>query len=174
MVCPAYQLNGEIGIGQGSPNTETQYLTLCLNDGEELRRVSNEQWDFGVPGNFRGFVTIDWNKDGYLDVIVRDLSGKARYYQSNCGVNKSIEISLNQPGMNARAIGARIWVKSPDKSIRFRDITAGSTNISSSGPPVTHFGLGNAEFVDIVIRWPDGMVSSIDDVATQQWIEIDR
>jgi enediyne biosynthesis protein E4 len=171
---PAYQLNGDIGMGFGEANSETQYLTLYLNDGEELQRVSNEHWDFGLPGNFRGFVTMDWNKDGYLDVLARDLNGKARYYQSNCGINKSIEISLNQPGMNAKAIGARIWVKSPNENSRFRDITAGSENLSSTGPPVAHFGLGDAEFVDIVVRWPDGAVSSINDVPTQQWIEIDR
>ena len=48
---PAYSLNGEIGHGNGYPNTKEQYLSLYLNHGNALELVSNAEWDFGPPGN---------------------------------------------------------------------------------------------------------------------------
>ncbi|MGC6510316.1 MAG: CRTAC1 family protein [Myxococcota bacterium] len=170
---PAYSLNGEIGHGNGFPNTKEQYLSLYLNHGNQLELVSNTHWDFGAPGNFRGFAIVDWNLDGYPDVIARDLSRQARYYESNCGHHKAIHISLSQNGQNPDAIGARIWIES--NGIRqFRDIVAGSTNIASSGPPVAYFGVGDAEVVDLWIHWPDGKRTEVSNVATGQWIDLAR
>ena len=36
------------------------------------------------------------------------------------------------------------------------------------------FGVGDAEGVDLWIRWPDGRQSEVPDVTTGQWIELIR
>ena len=136
--------------------------------------TTNDDWDFGLPSIFRGFALVDWNGDGYLDVISRDLLGDARYYQSNCGSNRSLLISLEQPPPNVSAIGARIWVTDQQGVTRFRDISAGSTNISSSSPPVAHFGLAEERLVDVEIRWPDGEVDRLENVETGRWLRLSR
>ena len=117
---------------------------------------------------------MDWNRDGYLDIIARDLGGHARYYQSNCGYNTSLHISLEQGTFNGSAIGARIWVTDQQGITRFRDISAGSTNISSSSPPVAHFGLGEESVVSIKVRWPDGEIHQLEAIDTNQWVHIKR
>ena len=131
-------------------------------------------WNFGSAAVFRGFATMDWNQDGYVDLIARDLRGPARYYQSNCGHNKSLQVSLEQQGNNTSAIGGRIWVTDQQGVTRFRDISAGSSNIATSSPPVTYFGLGQESLVDIKVRWPDGEIDDIANVGTNQRIHIIR
>ena len=125
-------------------------------------------------GSFRGYAIVDWNGDGYLDIISRDLQSQANYYQSNCGRERSLMVSLKQSAPNKTAIGSRIWVTDNDGVRRFRDISAGSTNNSSSSPPVAHFGLGSHEQVYLQVRWPDGTNEDFGMVETGQWIQILR
>jgi hypothetical protein len=48
-----------------------------------------------------------------------------------------------------------------------REIRAGS-NFVSQDPAEAHFGLGDAASVDLLVRWPDGVVSMVSDVDANQ------
>ena len=57
-------------------------------------------------------------------------------------------------------------------SVQVRQAGAGSGFGSVSGP-VLHFGLGSAERVDrVTVRWPNGAVKVIEDIATNQTISV--
>jgi len=48
-----------------------------------------------------------------------------------------------------------------------REIRAGS-NFVSQDPAEAHFGLGDATSVDLLVRWPDGVISMVSDVPANQ------
>jgi hypothetical protein len=132
------------------------------------------EWGVDDDGVSRGFVLADLNRDGWLDIIKRDMMGRSRIYMSQCGTDGWLTIRLEQPGMNRRAVGARIDVRA-DEQTWTRWIHAGSTNISTGGPMVAHFGLGALDQVDsITVTWPDQEVSMIAPVDSRQRMVISR
>jgi enediyne biosynthesis protein E4 len=174
---PDYDRNGDLGDAptpEDLTNIEEQYFGVHLNQypEESLTLTTNPEWEFSTAGNYRGYAMVDWNNDGYLDIVARDLGRAAKLYQSSCRDNHSIIVELRQPLPNSSAIGARIWVVIDDQERQFRDIQVGSSNIASSSPPLAHFGVGLKMRADIEIRWPDGTIQSLSDVATGQTIRI--
>ena len=176
---PDYDLNGDLGDAptpEDFTNTEEQYFGVHLNQypEEALTLTTNPEWEFSAAGNYRGYALVDWNNDGYLDVVARDLGRPAKLYQSSCRDNRSLIIELKQPLPNSSAIGARIWLAIDGQEIQFRDIQVGSSNIASSSPPLAHFGVGLETRADIEIRWPDSTIQSLSDVETGQTIRITK
>ena len=119
-------------------------------------------------------MAVDLNRDGFLDLIYRDLWGPTRIHLSRCDDSAWLSISLRQRGPNPFAIGAQISVVTAD-SIQTRSIEAGSTGLSSGGPPEAHVGLSDADTVERVeVRWPDGAISEISEVQTRARVTITR
>ena len=175
---PDYDEFGNLGGGPYLENAEELFFAVYLNQNLQLNFQENTEWTIGEGGSFRGFAMVDWNRDGFLDIIARDLGRSATYYQSRLSEdldeNHSLIIELHSPSKNAQNIGARIWVTDALGNRQFRDITAGSTNIASCSPPIAHFGLGSATLVDIDIRWADGFEEQITGVETGNTIRISR
>jgi enediyne biosynthesis protein E4 len=176
---PDYDLNGDLGDAptpEDFTNIEEQFFGVHLNQypEEALTLTTDPEWVFSTAGNYRGYAMVDWNNDGYLDVLARDLGRAAKLYLSSCRDNRSIIIELKQPLPNSSAIGARIWVTIDGQDIQFRDIQVGSSNIASSSPPLAHFGVELETHVSIEIRWPDGTIQSLLDVETGRTIRITK
>jgi hypothetical protein len=53
-----------------------------------------------------------------------------------------------------------------------RRIRAGGTSYLSQGPAEAWFGLGEADAVDLTVRWPDGGDCALSGVRTRQWVEV--
>lgn len=119
------------------------------------------EWGIDDPGKNRGFVVADFDDDGWLDVVKRDLDGPNVLYVSRCGREHWLKVRLSDPGIQNRfAIGARIRVIADDGRHWTRWITAGGTGYGTGGPPEVHFGLADVSEIDRVeIRWPDGSES---------------
>lgn len=111
-------------------------------------------------GKNRGFVVADYNKDGWLDVITRDVDGPSSLYMSRCGADHWMEVYLRDERVaNQSAVGARVKVVAGDQSW-VRWVNAGGTGYGTGGPPELHFGLGDATHIDrIEVLWPDGETS---------------
>lgn len=131
-------------------------------------------WGLDHDGISRGLLAVDLNHDGFLDVIERDMWGPTRLHVSRCDDSAWLAIKLRQAGSNPFAVGATVRVV--DGEVRHtRVIEAGSSGLSSGGPPVVHFGLGGTDAVDrIEIQWPDGAISQVDDVATRARLVVTR
>jgi len=131
-------------------------------------------WGLDFPGVSRGVVWADLNDDGWLDLIRQELLAPAEIHFANCGTAGWLRVSLAQPGANPDGIGARITV-TIDGVSRFADLRAGGTGFAASGPPEVHFGLGDASVVDLLeVRWPDGRVSEVTDLAGSQRVWLSR
>ncbi len=76
-------------------------------------------------------------------------------------------VVLSGPSPNTQGIGALITITPSVGGTQVREIRAGS-NFVSQNPAEAHFGLGVDTIADLSVRWPDGMVSNVSNVAAYQ------
>lgn len=131
-------------------------------------------WGLNHDGISRGLLTVDLNRDGFLDLVQRDLWGPTRVHLSRCDDSAWLILALEQSGANPFAVGATVTVVVGDRT-QIRTVEAGSSSLASGGPPVVHFGLNTADRVDrIEIRWPDGAQSVVESIATRARVRVTR
>ena len=122
----------------------------------------------------RGLLAVDLDRDGWVDLVKRDLNGPSTVHWARCGDAVWLEVSLRQGGFNRNAVGARVEVEALGHH-HVRSIRAGGTSFASAGPPYAHTGLGRATHVDRVqVTWPDGERSVLVDLDVNQHITITR
>jgi len=132
-----------------------------------------EPWGQIDTGDNRGLVVADLDGDGWLDYARPDLNGPTRVYMGRCGSSRFLDVQLVQSGLNPAAVGAVVEAVTEDRRI-WRRVAAGGEGLGSSRPAELHFGLGDLEFVDLQIRWPDGSETELRDVQTGRRIQIRR
>lgn len=156
------------------PAAPKQPDALYLNQGDGTFIDVGKELYLHHPTKGRGFVAEDLNRDGWLDLVKRDLGGPTLVHLSRCGSEAWLQVSLRQPGLNPFAVGARVVVRG-DGTRQSRVVRAGGTNHASAGPPAVHFGLGALSEIDAIeVIWPDGEASRVENVGTRQFVEIVR
>ena len=122
----------------------------------------------------RGLAVGDVDNDGALDLLVTTNGQNAELLRnSGTGAGHSLLVRLRGMEANWQAIGARVRVTTGSRT-QLRDVKAGSSYLSQSDLRA-HFGLGAATRADRVeVRWPDGRVESVADVAADQIVTIDE
>ncbi|MEA2062556.1 MAG: FG-GAP-like repeat-containing protein, partial [Gemmatimonadota bacterium] len=110
-------------------------------------------------GEYRGGAWLDYDRDGRLDLVINNHSGRLRLYRNidPWTDNHYLRIRLVGTRSNADGIGARVTVAAGGKTWR-QDMGTGTGYLGQS-EPVLHFGLGSASSVDsVTVRWPGGIV----------------
>jgi len=116
----------------------------------------------------RGSAAADFDNDGDLDVAINSIAGPLVLLESSGAVGNWLEVALD-----GFAPGARITAVLPGGRELVREVLAGSSYLSSEDPRA-HFGLGTAGTVsELVVRWPDGRETVIDDVAANQILSLE-
>ncbi|MBX2798952.1 MAG: CRTAC1 family protein [Myxococcales bacterium] len=134
------------------------------------------QWGVADQGRQRGFVVVDLNNDGWLDLVKRDLAGPDPIYVSRCGTKHWLMLELFDPtSPNSLGVGARVEVVAGEQTF-LRTVLAGGTGFGTGGPPQVHVGLGDIERIDHVrVYWPDGTESVVAfDLEVDQRVAIHR
>ena len=128
---------------------------LLGQQGGGFREVGFEA-GVALPGRGRGGVAVDLNQDGLLELVTVNRNGPARLFQSiqTSGAGNWLSVGLNQPGVNAGAVGALVEVEIIGKVLR-REVAVGGGHASGSSAPM-HFGLGKAPQARVRVRWPGG------------------
>ena len=117
-----------------------------------LYTQTGSAWGLDAIRVNRSKIVVDLNRDGWLDVVNRDVRGVTDILLAHCGVETWLEVRLHQDTANPSAIGARIKVTVD-----------------------AHFGLGSANVVDSVeITWPDGEVDIRTNILAKQVIDVYR
>ena len=107
----------------------------------------------------RGAALVDLNVDGLLDVMVLNRRAPLEIWQNvSPGTGSWLNLVLTQSAPNTRAVGAWIELET-DAQAWAREITVGGGHASGVSAP-EHFGLGNADNVNVRVIWPDGSVSN--------------
>jgi len=130
--------------------------------------------DFVRPMVGRGASYADIDGDGDLDILIA-ATGQAprllRNDQESGGHWLRMKLEGNGTTVNRDAIGSVITVEAGGQT-QTRTVTLTRGYLSQCEHPVT-FGLGDAEVVERVeIRWPDGTIQTLTDLAVDQLHEV--
>ncbi len=112
-----------------------------------------------------------WNR-GVLDVVVANQRGPLLVYKNTVSPdNKWIEFELEGTKSNRSAIGAEVtlfW----NGQHQVQEVSGGS-GFSAQNQRRLHFGLGKDPQIEkAVIRWPSGMIQTLDKPASDQLHEL--
>lgn len=112
----------------------------------------------------------DLDGDGDLDIVINNLDTPARLFENQlCG--NAVTVSLRWPDSdNHDALGSTI-AATANGIVMSREITS-SRGYLSSGPPIAHFGVGEAPDIDVTVTWPDGTQSTVAGVAPNTHLTI--
>ncbi|MFG0335214.1 MAG: CRTAC1 family protein [Maioricimonas sp. JB049] len=126
--------------------------------------------DFVRPLVGRGASYADIDGDGDLDILIAATGQKPRLLRNDQqagGHWLRMQLEGNGVTTNREAIGAVVTIEAGGRT-QTRTVTRTRGYLSQSERPVT-FGLGDAEVVERVeIRWPDGSVQTLTDLAVDQ------
>jgi hypothetical protein len=118
-----------------------------------------------------GAAYADYNLDGLVDIVVGNFGLNYTLYR-NTGVgsakNNWITIRLEgRPPVNRDALGARVFVTTPDGTTRMQEVKSGSS-LGAGNDTALHFGLGKSTTSTIRVQWPDGTEETFKDVTNNQ------
>jgi hypothetical protein len=156
--------NGHIidNIREIQPNIEfAQRAQVFRNAGGRFEEVSEETGPaLARPRVGRGLATLDFDRDGDLDLALANNGGPAEIL-ANEGASASAWIELYVVGSlsNRDGVGARVEVETPGLR-QVEELRAGSSYLSQS-ELVVHFGLGAADEARVTVRWPSGHVEAL-------------
>jgi hypothetical protein len=116
----------------------------------------------------RSVALVDlWNR-GVLDVVVANQSGPLLVYKNTVAAgNEWVEFELEGTASNRSAIGAQVTLFWNDQR-QVQEVSGGS-GFAAQNDRRLHFGLGkNPHVQKAVIRWPSGLVQTIDEPAADR------
>lgn len=160
-------------------------VTSLADDAEPLRLFENLS-DEGSPGRFdevgsrvglaavgllnaRGSAAADYDNDGDLDVAVNQVGGRLVLLENRVAGRHWLEVALDgfHPGAVVTA------VLQDGRELRC-EVHAGSSYLSSEDPRC-HFGLGaERRLRSLVVRWPGGGESRLDDVEADRRLVVEE
>jgi hypothetical protein len=141
-------------------------------DGVDWTNIAPE---VGVanPASTRTAIVADVDRNGFEDLLTWSLDLGPRLYLQSCDHSRWLRVVLEQGGTKNRfAVGARVEAWSEGAYVIMRDMQAGSQGTQAVGPPEVHLGLGDLEVVDLVVRWPDGLVTVNEGVPTAREVVV--
>ncbi|MFQ6002910.1 MAG: CRTAC1 family protein [Candidatus Zixiibacteriota bacterium] len=147
---------------------------LFSNDGDGMFTDVTDSAgvaDYGRLGN--GMACGDYNNDGFLDIYVVNWEYGCVLFKNNLSQNNWIQLKLIGTTSNSMAVGTRVDLHIED-NVQIREVDGGSGFLSQNSS-IVQFGLGGASFVDqIVITWPSGIVTTLEDVEANQLIVVEE
>ena len=120
----------------------------------------------------RGGALADFNRDGWLDLVVVNRGSDLEVFQNEPQAGNWIMVDLVHPHPNRAATGSFIEAKTAE-GILTREVTIGGGHASGIAG-FHHFGVGDAETVDVRVIWSDGEVGEWQSVRANQVIRLSR
>lgn len=133
--------------------------------------LASEPFGFDPAVHRFGLTTADLDGDGWLELILAGREDPPRVFWNRCGDGAWLSVDLRGEAANSFAYGARVEVDDGSR-VRIREVQA--LRSQGQGPGRLHFGLGQAELVDVSIRWPGGATSELVDVPTRRRVLVDH
>lgn len=144
--------------------TFTKYVTQEMANGTNLTK-------------FYGVALNDVDNDGFLDFLYGGFSNPDlpntifRNTTTSTASTKWLKVKLVGTQSNRSAIGARLTLTAGAKT-QIREVQS-HTGHSSASSQTQHFGLaGNGTVTSLVIKWPSGIIQTINNIAANQTITI--
>lgn len=161
-------------------------LVVGCSDGLYLARLDPDGSDTGPTWSrlsletdlsFESDVDIalgDYQGDGLLDIAVICSDGNHLLSNRSAAGGAWIALDLRGSKSNRMGFGAKISVELADGRSLFREHLGDSGFYGSVSCGPVHLGLGKATEVDIEITWPSGAAQRLEQVRTNQIIEVEE
>ncbi len=123
----------------------------------------------------RSAVFGDLDGDGDVDIIVGELDGRLRVLRNDASAGHWLEVALRDArpaSKNRRGLGAKLTL-SAGSARQTRWIFSGCSYQAASST-TAHFGLPSAATCALEVRWPDGFVQQLAEVALDRKIVVEH
>ena len=142
-----------------------------LGDGKFEELIEEAGPGIAAPHASRGCAFGDFDNDGDVDVLVVNLNEPPSLLRNDIsGGGNWLKVRLIGVKSNRSAIGARVVARYGGRR-QVQELAAQSSFYSVNDPRL-HFGLGAAATADLSIRWPNGAIESVANVAAGQLVTI--
>ena len=158
-----FVVNGDVQDNIADINDGLSYAQpsqLFLNNGRGMFTLESAAAT-GPPSEprvGRGLLLLDFDNDGWLDLLITYSNGRARLFHNRGGQSDWLGLDLSWCG--APAIGSRVEITGK-RGTQLRELRSGN-GYQTSMDPRLHFGLGLDHGPwKLAIRWPDGHKTSV-------------
>lgn len=168
--------DGDLAIAMTSGWTQMQFDDDPLRlwdrgQGTVLVDVA-DRLGLGAIGQGRGLVTLDYDGDGDLDLLVTHWGAPPRLYRNDDPPGDWLRVRTVGTTGDLEGRGAKVEVALDDGRRLFRVVGAGS-HLYGHDEMVAHFGLGDAAAVRVDVRWPvSGATSEIEAPAANETLVV--
>ena len=143
----------------------------AYKNGGDLSFQAYQESGLLTPSFSNGSAYGDLDNDGDLDLVVNNVNMPSFVYENRQASGNYVKVKLVGEGGNTYAIGSRIKVSTDQDTWNLENQPA--RGFQSSMDPVMVIGVGEAEQVDIEVTWPDGKISRMSNVSTNQTLTIE-
>lgn len=155
------------------PSTPIQ--NYCFrNRGDLTFENVSTAWGFTDLKFSNGSAYADLDNDGDLDMIINNVDNDAFVYQNRAVEQHKgnwLQLKLVGAAPNTIAVGARVRVHMGDKILQ--DELTPTRGFFSSVEPLLHYGLGNAQQVDLVeVEFPGNKMVTLQQVKANQRLTV--
>ena len=142
-----------------------------LGDAKFEELIEEAGPGIAAPHASRGCAFGDFDNDGDVDVLIVNLNEPPSLLRNDIsGGGHWLKVRLIGVKSNRSAIGARVVARYGGRR-QVQELAAQSSFYSVNDPRL-HFGLGAAATADLSIRWPNGAIESVANVAAGQLVTI--
>lgn len=129
----------------------------------------------GIDPRGYAIIDFDFDKDGDQDLLSLGNGAATRprfYANTSSALNHWLAVELEGTTSNRDAIGAQVFVRTPDGKQQMRALMAGHSYRVGT-PKTLHFGLGDQRVVsEIEIRWPNGQIDKRGPFVADRYIKV--
>ena len=155
------------------PNKTPRVVFRNLGNGMFEELLAEAGPGIAAAHSSRGCAFGDFDNDGDMDILIVNLNEPPSLLRNDMkGDNHWIKIKLIGVKSNRSAIGAQVFARYGGK-LQVQEVLSQSNFLSSSDKRL-HFGLGQAQTVDLEVRWPSGIQQTFEGVKPNQLVTIDE
>ncbi|MBO6676718.1 MAG: CRTAC1 family protein [Rhizobiales bacterium] len=163
---------GNVEQMPGSAMDDPNNMLLGQDGGVRFEEVGLEAGIASLHRS-RGAVLMDLNLDGREDLAVVNRGAPMELYENVTPETGAwLQVELRQEGINTRAVGAFVEVRSDDR-LWTQEVTVGGGHAGGITGAL-HFGVGQVEQVEVRVHWPDGTSGEWQMMLTGQRVTLTR
>jgi hypothetical protein len=157
---------------------DVPYKTPCVLfrnlGGGKFEELTDEAGPaIGEAHSSRGVAFGDFDNDGDIDILIMNMNEPPSLLRNDMkGGNRWLKVWLKGVKSNRSAIGAQVTVFYGER--KQVQAVLGQSSYLSVNDRRLHFGLGAAEKASLEIRWPNGGIEKIGDVAADQLVIVEE